>query len=112
MQSWIGPERQALAKSAAKVLKDNAVHNRSGLPPFRLPSVAQQLLDELFQFISAGDTAPVASIGQKLGQQGLGLRALLGLSRALLREVLARLPGSTPEALEAVALVNDYLTLL
>ncbi|MDC0678238.1 STAS domain-containing protein [Sorangium atrum] len=112
MQSWIGPERQALAKSAAKVLKDNALHNRSGLPPFRLPQVAQQILDELFHFSSAGDTAPVVSLGQKLGQQGLGLRALLGLSRVLLREVLARLPGSTPGALEAVAHVNDYLTLL
>ncbi|WP_437478994.1 STAS domain-containing protein [Sorangium sp. So ce1014] len=112
MQSWIDPERQALAKSAAKVLKDNVVHNRSGLPPFRLPQVAQQLLDALFQFMSAGDTAPVLSLGHKLGQQGLGLRALLGLSRALLRQVLARLPGNAPGALEEAARVNDYLTLL
>ncbi|WP_438023399.1 STAS domain-containing protein [Sorangium sp. So ce233] len=112
MQNWIDPERQALAKRAAKVLKDNAAHNRSGLPPFRLPQVAQQILDELSQFISARDTSPVLSLGLKLGQQGLGLRALLGLGRALLREVLARLPGMTPEALEEVARVNDYLTLL
>ncbi|WP_437721645.1 STAS domain-containing protein [Sorangium sp. So ce861] len=112
MQIWIDPERQVLAKSAAKALKDNAVHNRSGLPPFRLSQVAQQILDELFQFLATGDAAPVLSLGHKLGQQGLGLRALLGLSRALLREVLARLPGNTPEALEVVARVNDYLTLL
>ncbi|WP_233562382.1 STAS domain-containing protein [Sorangium cellulosum] len=112
MQNWLDPERQALAKSAARVLKDNAAHNRSGLPPFRLPQVAQQILDELSHFLSAGDTSHVLSLGLKLGQQGLGLRALLGLSRALLREVLARLPGMTPEALEGVARVNDYLTLL
>ncbi|WP_438014881.1 STAS domain-containing protein [Sorangium sp. So ce315] len=112
MQSWTDPERQALAKSAAKVLKDNAVHNRSGLPPFRLPQVAQQILDELFRYISSGDTAPVLSLGQGLAQQGLGLRALLGLSRALLREVLARLPDRAPERLDEVARLNDYLTLL
>ncbi|WP_437965099.1 STAS domain-containing protein [Sorangium sp. So ce260] len=112
MQSWIDPEHQALAKSAAKALKDNVVHNRSGLPPFRLPQVAQQILDGLLLFISAGDTAPVLSLGHKLGQQGLGLRALLGLSRVLLREVLARLPGRAPDALEEAARVNDYLTLL
>ncbi|MGK4000845.1 STAS domain-containing protein [Sorangium sp. So ce1024] len=112
MQSWTDPERQALAKGAAKVLKDNAVHNRSGLPPFRLPQVAQQILDELFRYLSSGDAAPVLSLGQGLAQQGLGLRALLGLSRALLREVLARLPDGAPERLDEVARVNDYLTLL
>ncbi|XXX73854.1 STAS domain-containing protein [Sorangium sp. So ce134] len=112
MQIWIDPDSQALAKSAAKALKDNVVHNRSGLPPFRLPQVAQQILDELFRFLAAGDAESVLSLGQRLGQQGLGLRALLGLSRALLREVLARLPGDAPGALEEVARVNDYLTLL
>ncbi|AUX43575.1 anti-anti sigma factor protein [Sorangium cellulosum] len=112
MQSWIDPEHQALTKGATKALKDNAVHNRSGLPPFRLPQVAQQILTELLHFISTGDTGPVLSLGDKLGHQGLGLRALLGLSRTLVREVMARLPGRTPEALEHVARVNDYLTLL
>lgn len=112
MQSWIAPAQQALAKSAAKTLKDNAAHNRSGLPPFRLPQVAQQLLDGLLHFLSTGDAEEARSLGHKLGQQGLGLRALLGLSRALMREVLARLPDTTAGATEEVARVNDYLTLV
>ncbi|AUX19736.1 anti-anti sigma factor protein [Sorangium cellulosum] len=112
MQSWIDPEHQALARSAAKALKDNVAHNRSGLPPFRLPQVAQQILAGLLQFLGSGDAAPVLSLGRALGQQGLGLRALLGMSRALVREVLQRLPERTTDALEEVARVNDYLTLL
>ncbi|WP_437837175.1 STAS domain-containing protein [Sorangium sp. So ce1153] len=112
MQSWIDPEHQALTRSAAKALKENAVHNRSGLPPFRLPQVAQQVLAELLRFVSAGDTAPALSLGEKLAAQGLGLRAVLGLSRSLVREVLARLPDRTPGALEEAARVNDCLTLI
>lgn len=101
-----------MTRSAAKALKVNALHNRSGLPPFRLPQVAQQVLAELLRFVSAGDTAPALSLGHKLGAQGLGLRAVLGLSRALVREVLARLPDRTPGALEEAARVNDCLTLI
>ncbi|XYI00128.1 STAS domain-containing protein [Sorangium sp. So ce1128] len=112
MQSWIDMEHQALTKSAAKALKENVVHNRSGLPPFRLPQVAQQILAELLRFVSAGDTAPALSLGQKLGAQGLGLRAVLGLSRALVRDVLGRLPDRTPGALKEAARVNDCLTLI
>jgi rsbT co-antagonist protein RsbR len=75
------------------VLKENAAHNRSGLPPFRLPQVAQQLIAGLFTFYAGGDEAEVQALGAGLGHQGLGLRSL-------------------PAGVDAVVRLHDFMTLL
>jgi rsbT co-antagonist protein RsbR len=88
MPSWLETTCAALTPTAAKTLKDNVVHNRSGLPPFRLPQVADQIFERMVAFAQGGDDAPAIALGHTLAQRGLGLRALLALSRAVHRGIL------------------------
>jgi rsbT co-antagonist protein RsbR len=84
------------------------------LPPFRLPQVVQQIGSGLEEFgKSESDseaTAAAQALGERLGKQGLGLRSLLALQRALVQEGLKD-PPDTQKA-EQVARLHAYLTFL
>jgi len=49
MNSHFEVQREELIQRVGAVLHTYAIHNRSGLPPFRLPHVAQRLIDGLIQ---------------------------------------------------------------
>ncbi len=110
MLSLLDASRDQLTGSALKVLKENAVYNRSGLPPFRLPQVAQKLVAGLIAYAVGQDDDAARALGQILAHQGLGMRSLVAVGRALIKEILARATG--PESGEAALHAHTYLGLL
>lgn len=93
MLSPLEASREQLVRSALGVLKQNAAHNRSGLPPFRLPKVAQKILGGLIAYLADQDEGAARAIGESLAHDGLGMRSLAAVGRALMKEVLASFSG-------------------
>lgn len=119
MQGWLETMRPLLTQAAAKALKSSVANNRSGLPPFRLPQIAQQILTGLAEHLERDEAeAGAQQLGHRLGQQGLGLRSLLAVSRALVREALAATQRLDPavaaagETADRVARLQAFMTLL
>jgi rsbT co-antagonist protein RsbR len=110
MLSLFDASRDQLTGSALKVLKENAVHNRSGLPPFRLPQVAQKIVAGLIAYAADLDDAAARALGQILAHQGLGMRSLVAVGQALMKEILAR--TSEPASGEAMLHAHTYLALV
>jgi rsbT co-antagonist protein RsbR len=110
MLSPLDASRDQLTGSALKVLKENAVHNRSGLPPFRLPQVAQKIVAGLIAYTVDKDETAGRALGQVLAHQGLGMRSLVAVGRVIMKEILARPPE--PEGGELAYSAHVYLTLL
>lgn len=90
MQDWLERIHGTLAQHLVQVLKLNAVHNRSALPPFRFAAIAQQFLATLKEFAGSRDGDAVRAVGRSLAEQGLGLRTVLALGRSLLDDALGR----------------------
>jgi len=107
MQSWFDKERIFLIQCATAALRDHAGLNRSSLPPFRLPQLAQQLTAGLIDFAAGKGTPGAAAIGSQVGTQGLTLGSLQGLGSRLLKESLAR--HAEPEQLLQL---HDYLSII
>jgi rsbT co-antagonist protein RsbR len=84
MLSPLDASRDQLTGSAIKVLKENAVHNRSGLPPFRLPQVAQKIVAGLIAYTVGKDEAAGRALGQVLAHQGLGMRSLVAVGQVIM----------------------------
>lgn len=93
---WLENGRAGILQAALRALRGNVVHNRSGLPPFRLPHAAEQLIAGLAEFAGAGDSAAARGLGERLAEQGLGLRSLLAALRAITREAALVLPAVIP----------------
>jgi rsbT co-antagonist protein RsbR len=92
-----------------EALARQVMSNRGTFPPFRLASVAQSLVAGLIA--DGGDTAASArALGQSLGQQGLGLAALLAAQTAVL-ETIAGAPASDSAA-AAVVHTSRYFGLV
>lgn len=112
MHSWLDTTRGPLTQSVFGALRENAAHNRSGLPPFRLPQVAKQIISGLIEFEKHADVAAVGALGADLGRQGLGLHSLLATSKGLLRDALSFL-RTTPEAgTEQIVAFQDFMAAL
>ncbi len=111
MNSHFEVQREALTQRAVSVLHTYAIHNRSGLPPFRLPQVAQRLVDGLIQYATTEDTATVQATGRAVSRQGLALRSLLAVNSELFDQILIQdLPPAQQTGL--VTQINRYMTLL
>jgi len=108
MTSPLDTAREMLTRRTVTVLQEHAIHNRSALPPFRLPQVGQRIVAGLVAYATSNDEGEARSLGTALGRQGLALRSLLALSRALVREVLTQPEAAAIDA----ATLSDYTTLL
>jgi rsbT co-antagonist protein RsbR len=108
MLNSIDAARTLLGERALRTLKQNVVHNGSGMPPFRLASVSKQIISGLVAFAAppGGDEAAVREAGEGLGRMGLGFRSVVELQRALVREAVSHLDAAL------VPVVHDYLCLL
>ena len=89
MTPWFDSLRESLVEAVVKVLKANAVHNRSALAPFRFKGLAQQFVSGLADFLGSRDEAAAREVGTLLAQQGLGQRSLFALSHTLLDRVMS-----------------------
>lgn len=106
MTPWFDSLRESLVEAVVKVLKANAVHNRSALAPFRFKGLAQQFVTGLADFLGSRDEAAAREVGTLLAQQGLGQRSLFALSRTLLDHVMsqaAQVSASAPAPAAAAA---------
>jgi rsbT co-antagonist protein RsbR len=103
--------RDQLSGAALRALKGNALHNRSGLPPFRLPEVAQKIVAGLVSFVVGQDDAAARALGQMLAHQGLAMRSLVAVGQALMKETLAGVTGQEDGRLAALQ-AHTYITLL
>ena len=113
MPSWLKNERALLEQITLKALRDNVSHNRSALPPFRLPKVAQQIIQGLADFLNEAVPAAATALGEQLGSQGLGLRSLLAVTRTTITELSQQpadaKPGHPTLATPAtLARLNDF----
>ena len=90
MSNWVEMSRPLLEQATLAALRENFEDNSGLLPPFRLPTLAQQIVAELVRFLSAPESAPrlaeALKLGDELAAQGLGLRSWLAAGRALTRE--------------------------
>jgi rsbT co-antagonist protein RsbR len=111
MNSHFEVQREELTQRAGSVLHAHAIHNRSGLPPFHLPRVAQRLVAGLIQYTMTNNTATVQAIGRAVAQQGLALRSLLAVNSELTDLLFTQ---ELPPAQQAklVNQLNGYMTLL
>ena len=108
MTSPFEPVREVLIHRTTTALQEHAINNRSALPPFRLPQVAQRIVAGLLVYTDGGSMDDVRTLGNALGRQGLALRSTLAAGQVLLAEALA-----LPEAISESALgVADYTSLL
>lgn len=119
MPPWFDTMRDSLVEAVVKVLKANAVHNRSALAPFRFKGLAQQFVAALGDFIESRDEIAAREVGSRLAQQGLGQRSLFALSHSLLDSELSRssaATGLTPEertaARQNALVMNDFVLLV
>jgi rsbT co-antagonist protein RsbR len=103
--------REPLAQRVTATLKEHAINNRSGLPPFRLPQAAQRIVAGLIGYAAQPDAGAAVGIGHELGEQGLSLRSLLAAGQAMLGEVLA-LGGASSDTAQHALLVNGYVAAL
>lgn len=90
MPSWLKNSRAFLEQLTLTALRETVAHNRSALPPFRLPKIAQQIIQGLEDFLKEAAPATATALGEQLGSQGLGLRSLLAVIRTTLTEVSLR----------------------
>jgi rsbT co-antagonist protein RsbR len=106
MQGWLDPAQGWLTEHTLKALKENVAHNRSGLPPFRLPHVAREIVAGLVAFVAGGGPEAAKKMGEGLGRKGLVLQAMMAIQRALLQESLLQLET------QHITIVHDYASLV
>jgi rsbT co-antagonist protein RsbR len=108
MSSWVEVSRPSLEQGTLGALRENVADNSGLLPPFRLPTLTKQIVDELVRFLSAPESAPrlieAMAFGDELAAQGLGLRSWLAAGRALTRDFVAWAAASDEQA-DAVAVL-------
>jgi rsbT co-antagonist protein RsbR len=118
MRQWLEGVRALLVQRTLTILRANVMHNRSGLPPFRLPQVAEQLIAEFGDFLAHRDEQRAVAFGGRLGQQGLGLRGLLAVNQSLIKELWQLANDTTatvmhsPESASALSVLHQFLTQL
>ena len=106
MSGWLENSQALLEQLTLKSLRENVSHNRSALPPFRLPKIAQQIVQGLADFLKGAAPATAVALGEQLGSQGLGLRALLAVTRA----TFAKGAHPTPASPETLARLSEFYT--
>lgn len=84
---------EELEQQLVAALNQHAMSNRGILPPFRLPAIGQTLATTLIAWLADEQNAPVHALGEELGQQGLGLPALLEAQTTALELFAAAEPG-------------------
>jgi rsbT co-antagonist protein RsbR len=97
MQEQLASLKPDLEKKVADALKRKAMANRGTFAPFRVPATAQALVDGLLAPEDAQSTAAAQALGTALGQQGLGLPALLEAQMSAI-ELICAADGLGPEA--------------
>lgn len=121
MPSWLINSRALLEQITLKALRENVAHNRSALPPFRLPKIAQQIIQGLADFLKEAVPSMAIALGENLGSQGLGLRSLLAVTRTAFAEVSLRpseaessnptlAPAPAPAPPATLARLNEFFT--
>lgn len=115
MPSWLMNSRALLEQITLKALRENVAHNRSALPPFRLPQIAQQIIQGLADFLKEAAPSLAIALGEHLGSQGLGLRSLLAVTRTAFAEVSlrpseAQSANPTQATPATLARLNEFFT--
>lgn len=105
MENWFERNRAALVQCTLATLREHAALNRSGLPPFQLPQVAERLIAGLSDFVDGRGAQGALKVGTDLGRRGLALRALQAVDRVLIREAHGR-----AVSVEQLILVDEYLS--
>lgn len=100
--------RDLLTQRATATLQEYAIANRSALPPFRLPQVAQRIVAGLVSYSEQNVEDVVRSLGNTLARQGLALRSLLAVGRGLVQVCMV----SPEQAAEHIVAVTTYVSLL
>ncbi len=100
--------RDLLIQRATAALQEHAITNRSALPPFRLPQVAQRIVAGLRSYSEQNDDEAARTLGGALARQGRSLRSLLAVGRSSIHS-LATAPEQSPDAL---LVTNTCLSLL
>lgn len=116
MSSWVDVSRPSLEQGILGGLRENVADNSGLLPPFRLPMLAKQIVDELVRFLSAPESAPrlneATQFGEELAAQGLGLRSWLAAGRALNTDFVlwAATSDEMADAVAVLARVQLFVT--
>jgi rsbT co-antagonist protein RsbR len=106
MPEWLDTAQGWLTEHILKALKENVAHNRSALPPFRLPQIAHEIVVELGIFAAGGAPEAAQKTGEDLGRKGLVLRSMSAIQRALVRASLLHLEA------QHLTVVHEYASLL
>lgn len=109
MQRWFLETKGPLTQMAVQALRSRVAHNRSGLPPFRLPQIAQQIVAGLERHLGDGPTEAVEHLGEQLARQGLAERSLLAVHRAFVRQGA---PEKEPLRAAWIATLDHFADLL
>ena len=89
--------KEVLEQRVGQALTQQVMANRGTFPPFRLPSVAQAIVDGMLN--RADDGAAAHSLGQSLNRQGLGLLSLLEAQIAALQTLAETSTDALPQAI-------------
>lgn len=108
MSDWLDKSQAPLTAIVGKTLKTHAAQNRSGLPPFALPKVAQRVVSCLIGYFATSVDSEPRALGLEIGRQGLARAGALALGRVLVADILVRRPGD----LDAVLTVQTFLAQL
>ena len=70
-----------LEQLTLKSLRENVSHNRSALPPFRLPKIAQQIVQGLADFLKGAAPETAVALGEQLGTDATTTHALAAFEK-------------------------------
>ncbi|HET9223189.1 MAG TPA: hypothetical protein VFO07_11835, partial [Roseiflexaceae bacterium] len=97
-----------LEQQVTAALTRRSMSNRGTFPPFRIPMAAKSLVAGLIDHTDEQSAESAEALGQSLGQQGLGLAALLEAQAAVIEAIANRFSG----AAEPIGFVTRYFNQL
>jgi len=97
-----------LVRQITAALTRKSMSNRGTFPPFRIPAAAKSLVAGLLDHPDDQIAEAARSLGQALGQQGVGLLALLEAQAAAIQAVAGAFGG----AAQPIGFVSQYFNQL
>jgi rsbT co-antagonist protein RsbR len=116
MLAWTETSRLLFEQSTLAALNEHFAENSGVLPPYRLPTLAKQIVEQMMLFLSdagTGSGLDAAAFGAEIAQQGLALRSWLAVGRALASDLTTRIcePAAASDELPDAAAVLERLQL-
>jgi rsbT co-antagonist protein RsbR len=108
MHDQLSEFKPELEQRATEALRRKVMTSRGTFAPFRIPTAAQSLVDGLLLPEGDESNASAQALGTALGQQGLGLPALLEAQTALI-EFLVSAGKLAPEVVTRVSRYFGYV---